>query len=201
MATDTSKQNKRELESNGTIGSRLRKRRRTGSVPAERTPPTAKVAHTRNTKSPDSERSRAEMSRRRSILSSGSLANGKHRKSPSLTPLSSDSLSLAPSHSLRAPSPVEQPPTVTQQAAVPVLLSQQHYQRPLSVSSVPDVNALLNHILQYSARVDKAKGGYSEIGHVNTESLRSLGASLLLKTESLPILDNLVRSFRRLYEG
>ena len=51
---------------------------------------------------------------------------------------------------------------------------------------------IIEDIIDHGEHVDSLRG-YDEMGFVDTESLPTLGASLHLKTQSLPILDNLVR--------
>lgn len=64
--------------------------------------------------------------------------------------------------------------------------TQQHM--PLATVS-PDLAALIRNIVERGEAIDKR---YGEMGYVDTESFVPLGASLHLKVQCLPILDNLV---------
>ena len=65
--------------------------------------------------------------------------------------------------------------------------TQQHM--PLATVS-PDLAALIRNIVERGEAIDRR---YGEMGYVDTESFVPLGASLHLKVQCLPILDNLVR--------
>ena len=64
-------------------------------------------------------------------------------------------------------------------------------------SVVPDLTAIITRIIDHGEHIDNhyAAQGYDVMGMVDTESFLPLGASLHLKTQSLPILDNLVSDF------
>ena len=64
-------------------------------------------------------------------------------------------------------------------------------------SVVPDLAAVITRIIDHGEHIDNhyAAQGYDDMGMVDTESFLPLGASLHLKTQSLPILDNLVSDF------
>lgn len=151
----------------GTIGSRLRKRRRTGSSPVESTP--SKRPNTRQTTSPDSKRnSHLEIQPRESpVAPPQPTMNGTQKH-----------VSEIERHS---PKPAMQP-------AQPATL-------PPASSSAPDLAAVIANIIDHGEHVDNhwAAQGYGSDGlAVDTEDWLSVDASLHLKIQSLPILDNLV---------
>lgn len=88
----------------------------------------------------------------------------------------------------------EQPPLdVRKEASSPDPTKQHH--EPLPISSVaPDLAAVIASIIEHGEAIERR---YGEMGQVDTESFGFLGASHHLKTQSLPILDNLVIFFRR----
>ncbi|MCJ1259131.1 TTAGGG repeat binding factor [Lignoscripta atroalba] len=184
------KQNKSVDEGNGTIGSRLRKRRRTGSTPAAGTPPIKKRPNTRHTTSPEDKRSRAEMGPRATATSIEPLTNGTRVKSPSLTPLASSSISQAPSEMSRVPSPASRVSARASRTPAEDFILQQQQERPIFSTTAPELAMIIEDIIDHGEHVDSLRG-YDEMGFVDTESLPTLGASLHLKTQSLPILDNL----------
>ena len=67
-------------------------------------------------------------------------------------------------------------------------------QRPPEGAHPPDINAVLTDIINHGEEMENhcASQGYAAMGMVDTESYSQLGASLHLKLQSLPILDNLV---------
>ena len=73
----------------------------------------------------------------------------------------------------------------------PSLKSQE---QPFHAAITQDMQAVIKRIVHHSEHVDShyASQSYNEMGTVDTESFLPLGASLHLKTQSLPILDNLV---------
>ena len=103
------------------------------------------------------------------------------------SPSPRDSLSVASS----APaSSIQQP---SEEAAIP-----NHHlpseQRPPPAVHPPDINTVIADIINHGETVEShcASQGYAAMGMVDTESYSKLGASLHLKLQSLPILDNLV---------
>ena len=58
----------------------------------------------------------------------------------------------------------------------------------------PDINTVIADIINHGETVEShcASQGYAAMGMVDTESYSQLGASLHLRLQSLPILDNLV---------
>jgi len=155
----------------GTIGSRLRKRRRTGSLPVESMP--SKRPNTRQTTSPDSKRNThveiqpRELPRESPVAPPHATMNGTHKH-----------VSEIERHS----------PKLAIQPAEPAPLP------PVS-SSAPDLAAVIANIIDHGEHVDNhwAAQGYELDGMaVDTEDWLSVDASLHLKIQSLPILDNLV---------
>ncbi len=59
----------------------------------------------------------------------------------------------------------------------------------------PDLATVISNIINHGETIDNhyAAHGLNELGIVDTESFLPLGASMHLKIQSLPILDNLVR--------
>ena len=74
------------------------------------------------------------------------------------------------------------------------LLSGQH---PPQGTHPPDINTVIAEIINHGETVESASQGYAAMGMVDTESYSQLGASLHLKLQSLPILDNLVGCYDR----
>ena len=60
----------------------------------------------------------------------------------------------------------------------------------------PDINAVISQIIDHGETVDNQSAGSkgSAAGIANSDGIIPLGASHQLKVQSLPILDNLVRS-------
>lgn len=58
----------------------------------------------------------------------------------------------------------------------------------------PDLATVISNIITHGETIDNhyAAHGLNELGIVDTESFLPLGASMHLKIQSLPILDNLV---------
>jgi len=65
-----------------------------------------------------------------------------------------------------------------------------------------DFHAVFENIVSHGETLDnlRASQGYDEMGTVDTASLLPQGADLHLKTQSLPVLDNLVSSLTRRVE-
>lgn len=168
-----------------TIGSRLRKRRRTSPMPnedSETTPPPPK---------------RAQPHR-------GAPTRGK-RGEAAISQLSVSTHSPAepqPAMHAASPAPITSPPVVSPAVApsvqqhpqdAPTSSNQSGQQSPLGAPP-SDINAVITDIINHGETVEShyASQGYAAMGMVDTESYSQLGASLHLKLQSLPILDNLV---------
>lgn len=80
-------------------------------------------------------------------------------------------------------------PSEVAEDATSLNASSQTQQDMLLASLSPDLAALIRNIVERGEAIDKR---YGEMGYVDTESFVPLGASLHLKVQCLPILDNLV---------
>ncbi|KAA6406774.1 MAG: myb dna binding [Lasallia pustulata] len=164
----------------GTIGSRLRKRRRTCTPPTDGTPTASKRPNLRQTLSPENKRAHAEAPSRETPSASKPLTNGKHKASPE----------AARAVATPEPAPQPQPPQQEQEPQQPQHQSQYS---PPATSAAPDLHAVITKIIDHGETVERhyANQAYDEMEMVDTESWLSIGASLHLKVQSLPILDNL----------
>lgn len=170
-----------------TIGSRLRKRRRTSPMhneDSEDSPPPPK----------------------RTQPNRGASTRGK-RGQNALPQQSVDASSRAelqsPVHAVlsapRSTPPMSSPPPASgiQQPPQDASTSSHHLgagQRPPQGAHPPDIDAVISDIINHGETIEShyASQGYAAMGMVDTESYSQLGASLHLKLQSLPILDNLV---------
>lgn len=80
-------------------------------------------------------------------------------------------------------------PSEVAEDATSLNASSQTQQDMLLASLSPDLAALIRNIVERGEAIDKR---YGEMGYVDTESFVPLGATLHLKVQCLPILDNLV---------
>ena len=173
-----------------TIGSRLRKRRRTSPMlndeSGDSSPPPKRAQSTRGA-STRGKRGQAAIAQQDVPTSAGAepqspvhAAPAEPRDPPSVaSPASAPTIQQPPEESLTANhqiSPGQQPP--------PQGAQQQ------------DINTVIAEIINHGETVENHCGsqGYAAMGMVDTESYSQLGASLHLKLQSLPILDNLVAS-------
>ena len=108
------------------------------------------------------------------------------------------SVHAAPSEPRSSP-PVASPASApgTQQPPEDLPTGQHHPptgQRPPQSAHPLDINTVIADIINHGETVEShcASQGYAAMGMVDTESYSQLGASLHLKLQSLPILDNLV---------
>lgn len=94
---------------------------------------------------------------------------------------------------LATPEPAP-PSQQQQQEQEPQQLQHQSQYSPPAASAAPDLAAVIANIIDHGETVERhyANQAYDEMGMVDTESWLSIGASLHLKVQSLPILDNLV---------
>ena len=83
---------------------------------------------------------------------------------------------------------IQEPPENVENAGFLGPSSQSEQHAPVAAVS-PDLAALIRKIVERGEAIDRR---YSEMGYVDTESYLPLGASMHLKTQCLPILDNLV---------
>ena len=114
-----------------------------------------------------------------------------------------------------APPELNSPPPIASPAPAPGIqqppqeLSTSNDQVPIGEASAQgadptDINSVIAEIIDHGETVENhcASQGYAAMGMVDTESYSQLGASLHLKLQSLPILDNLVsyhNSLKRCY--
>ena len=66
-------------------------------------------------------------------------------------------------------------------------------QRPPQGEHPPDINTVIADIINHGETVESHCASHAAMSTVDTESYSQLGASLHLRFQSLPILDNLVR--------
>ena len=183
---DTPKDEKTE-----TIGSRLRrnKRRRTESSPVEDTPTVPKRAYARKVTTKDEQIDTSPQDapttsqpRQQRIARGQTQTKGKAPEA--------------------AQSPIElgmqDSAEMAGQGSTPMHQAAYEEHSALHDSAGPDFNTIISDIVNHGETVDNhyVSQGYDAMGMVDTDSFQRLGASLHLKTQSLPILDNLVS-----YEG
>ena len=168
-----------------TIGSRLRKRRRTSPMPNEDSgdsPPPPKRAQSTRGASTRGKRGQAATSQPSTSLIE--IRPPVHAAPPEIEP-SPPIASPVPAPSIQQP-PQEMP---TSDDQLPI------QEPPAQGAADPtDINSVIAEIINHGETVEShcASQGYAAMGIVDTESYSQLGASLHLKLQSLPILDNLV---------
>ena len=171
-----------------TIGSRLRKRRRTSSMPnedSEDSPPPSKRAQATRRTSTRGKRGQAATPQKSETASS----RAEPQPAVHAAPLEPN----PPPPAIAPPDPV----LSIQQAPPEVATANQHSpngQSPGQDAPQADINTVIADIINHGETVEShcASQGYATMGMVDTESYSQLGASLHLKLQSLPILDNLV---------
>lgn len=168
-----------------TIGSRLRKRRRTSPLPhdedTEDMSTTPKRANSRKTVSGRGKRGQADTLGQEMIHSSNTEMQA-----------SSEDLPKTENSSPKAPPPVTGPSEQPRQEEPASHQLPRFEQRSIQGVSTPDINDVVAGIMNHGDTVDTFAAQSNAIGMVDTESFRRLGASLHLKTQSLQVLDNLV---------
>ena len=166
-----------------TIGSRLRKRRRTSPMfnedSGDSSPPSKRAQPTRGAST------RGKRGQAVTAQESGVPASAHAEAEDSAYGAPSEPRNSPPLASSALP---EESPTANHQLA-----TEQHHppsEHPL------DINNVIADIINHGETVENhcASQGYAAMGMVDTESYSQLGASLHLKLQSLPILDNLVNS-------
>ncbi|KAL9115587.1 MAG: hypothetical protein Q9187_007258, partial [Circinaria calcarea] len=172
-------------EQDGTIGSRLRKRRRTGSSPANRTDPSPEPSKAQNTTSLDRKRSRTTRTQQSSSPALELQTSGGRSDSTISSPRSSIS-SLQSTAAATESGPLVHLPHPSN---TPVVPSQQ--QDPISSYLAPAINLTIQNIINHGEHVNSLRERDEEWENVDNECLDSTGASYDLKKQSLPILDNL----------
>ena len=173
-----------------TIGSRLRKRRRTSPMPndesGDSSPPPKRAQSTRGAPT-RGKRGQAATAQQDVPASARAEPQSPVHAAPSepRDPLSVASPASAPT----IQQPPEESPTANHQ-----LSTGQH--PPPQGAQPQDINTVIADIINHGETVENHCGsqGYAAMGMVDTESYSQLGASLHLKLQSLPILDNLVDS-------
>lgn len=179
-----------------TIGSRLRKRRRTGSLLTNGATPVSKRPVPKKVTSPNSRRAKTAITVTEATKEYDSTptpefqphvkADSPHGESTQILDTSSAGISNASGTAVNGA--VQASSDANEGVSSPDTVSQSH--EPLPISSVaPDLAAVIASIIEHGEAVERR---YGEMGQVDTESFGFLGASHHLKTQSLPILDNLV---------
>lgn len=179
-----------------TIGSRLRKRRRTGMSPNDGNLSTPKSLVQR--KATSSNRKKAEPAialveapREQPHISplDNQPHNAKHLLQDILPHISGQgSMALRTTSRQGMDGNKKSLGNMADQSSSPD--ANPHPQEHQLMSSAgPDLAAVIANIIEHGEAVERR---YNEMGYVDTESFGYLGASHHLKTQSLPILDNLV---------
>ena len=173
-----------------TIGSRLRKRRRTSPMPhdesGDSSPPPKRAQSTRGATT-RGKRGQAAIAQQDVLASTRAEPQSPAHAAPSESrdpPSVASPVSAPPIHQ-----PPEESPIANHQ-----LPAGQH--PPPQGAQPQDINTVIADIINHGETVESHCGsqGYPAMGMVDTESYSQLGASLHLKLQSLPILDNLVIS-------
>lgn len=178
-----------------TIGSRLRKRRRTGSLSSPRGGPSqaSKRSTPKTTISPESKRTQTSVAANEDPhppqpASSTSYPTGVISAPPRETISNGHhDVPLEPESELNGT--INGPPENIVDTGFLGPSSQSQQLAPAAAVG-PDLAALIRKIVEHGEAIDRR---YGEMGYVDTESYLPLGASMHLKTQCLPILDNLVR--------
>ncbi|MCJ1469636.1 TTAGGG repeat binding factor [Pseudocyphellaria aurata] len=181
-----------------TIGSRLRKRRRTGSspktTPSQKATTTSKRSNPKKRMSPESKSSQASRAQNgdRYVTSPGIPYSTPYSSTGPLPALQAVHTTNGHQDAATFPNPeasggMKGPSGVAEDATSLNTSLQAQQLMPLATVS-PDLAALIRNIVERGEAIDRR---YSEMGYVDTESFVPLGASLHLKVQCLPILDNL----------
>ena len=173
-----------------TIGSRLRKRRRTSPMPnedSEDSPPSPKRAQSTRKVSTRAKRGQ------NATLQQSVPASSYTEPQPAVHAATLEPNPSPPAVSL----PVFAPGIPQSSSELPT--THQHSptgQRSPQAANQADFDTVIADIMDHGETVEShcASQGYAAMGAVDTESYSQLGASLHLKLQSLPILDNLVSS-------
>lgn len=173
-------------EQDGTIGSRLRKRRRTGSSPTDRANQPSNSPNVQNTTSPERKHSRTTRPRQSSSHTLELHTNGGHSDSTISSPRSSIS-SLRSIAAATGSGPLVHLCHLTK---TPIVPSQQ--QVPIDPAFAPAINLTIQNIINHGEHVDSLRGRDEGWENGDVEYSDTAGASPDLKKDSLPILNNLV---------
>lgn len=167
-----------------TIGSRLRKRRRTDSFLTEESSSAPKRTHARKATAASSKRSEAPGPPQTAFSTPIAKTKLPQEKPP---------LAAGESHhgsqtdyTLKQANPSENTQQDSSSSVPPPIVGGPH---------AADFNGIITDVINHEEIVDShyTSQGYDAMGTVDTESFHQLGANLHLKSQSLPILDNLVR--------
>ena len=179
-----------------TNGSRLRKRRGTGPSPIEKATSTPKRTNPRKMSSPESKRPQTNLAPKvdQHVMSSHSPPYSTPYSSTLPFPALQAQYATNGQEVAAVPEPDANGITkglseVAEDSTSLNASSQTQQHMPLATVS-PDLAALIRDIVKRGEAIDQR---YGEMGYVDTESFLPLGASLHLKVQCLPILDNLVR--------
>ena len=156
-------------------------------MPADGPPVVTKRPNVRQTASPETKRENTERTPQSALAVITPKVNGRQRTTPNMV-----QQAPVPPTPQPAIDHVSQPIGETSQSALNL------HAHSASTSNTPDLAAVIASIIDHGENVDSHFRGYSVMGMVDTESFLPLGASLHLKTQSLPILDNLVWPFEGL---
>ena len=179
-----------------TIGSRLRKRRRTGLLPTDGASLGPKTSTAKKTASPHHKRGRATTVIKEATEEQDSILIPYIEAYDTNSSLQDDSIQSTENNFKRASTTnghaingiLQSPSEINDGPSSPDTVSQNQELLPIS-SVAPDLAAVIASIIEHGEAVERR---YGEMGQVDTESFGFLGASHHLKTQSLPILDNLV---------
>ena len=170
-----------------TIGSRLRKRRRTSPM------------HNDDSGDSSPPPKRAQSTRGASTRGKRGQAAVAQQDMPASARVEPQSPAHAALSEPRDPPSVASPssaPTIQQPPEESLIANHQlpTGQHPPQGAQPQDINTVIADIINHGETVESHCGsqGYAAMGMVDTESYSQLGASLHLKLQSLPILDNLV---------
>lgn len=172
-----------------TIGSRLRKRRRTGSSPIEKTRPSPRRSVLKKSTLPHVKQPSSTVSGYNppsQVDSSLSSPNSSAQYHTVTQGLVQDSLSQTASQDLRNGQ------TVNNSMATRLTPQSSAVLPPEILSQPPNLATIIANIIEHGEAIERR---YLEMGQVDTEGFTFLNASHHLKLQSLPILDNLVSAW------
>ena len=165
------------------IGSRLRKRRRTDSSPTDDSPPPPKRSQSRKATASSGKHQQAASPPQAASSASNTKLKLSQQANPTfvIEPDQDDLLAMQLEQAIASESALPEAATITQPQSG-------------EASQVPDHNGDTVGMSHRGETVDSHQEShtYDVVGTVDTESFHDMGASFHLKTQSLPILDNLV---------
>lgn len=162
-----------------TIGSRLRKRRRDDSPTAAETTPVSKRAYSKKGDSMSGKSGQAKFSNQDPLASLDTGAQDTPNEH-----LEDDAISA---REVQPVSKANGEASIHQQQSI-------FRGNPPQGRGAPDFNTVIADIINHGETVDNhyASRNYDAMGLVDSGNFHHLGASFTLKTQSLPVLDNLV---------